>query len=36
MQAKFQNADTQNLRAGYYSDHGTDINNLWDQNVPGK
>jgi len=36
VQAKFQSADTQNLRAGYYSDHGTDINNLWDQNVPGK
>lgn len=35
-QAKFQSADTQNLRPGYYSDHTTDINNLWDQNVPGK
>ncbi len=36
VQAKFQSADTQNLRPGYYSDHNTDINNLWDQNVPGK
>lgn len=36
LQAKFKDADTQNLRPGYYSDHGTDINNLWDQNVPGK
>ena len=35
-QAKFAGADTQNLRAGYNSDHATDINNLWDQNVPGK
>ncbi|MEO7060976.1 MAG: extracellular solute-binding protein [Lapillicoccus sp.] len=35
-QALFKDADTQNLRPGYYSDHGTDINNLWDQNVPGK
>ncbi len=29
-------AATQNLRAGYYPDHGSDINNLWDQNVPGR
>ena len=36
VQAKFKDADTQNLRPGYFSDHGTDINNLWDQNVPGK
>lgn len=35
-QAKFAGADTQNLRPGYNSDHATDINNLWDQNVPGK
>jgi putative spermidine/putrescine transport system substrate-binding protein len=36
VQAKFKDADTQNLRPGYYADHATDINNLWDQNVPGK
>jgi putative spermidine/putrescine transport system substrate-binding protein len=24
-----------NLRPGYFSDHGDDINNLWDQKVPG-
>lgn len=36
VQAKFKDADTQNLRPTYFADHGTDINNLWDQNVPGK
>lgn len=36
VQAKFKDDDTQNLRPGYFSDHATDINNLWDQNVPGK
>jgi putative spermidine/putrescine transport system substrate-binding protein len=36
VQAQFKDADTQNLRPGYFSDHATDINNLWDQNVPGK
>ncbi len=36
VQAQFKDADTQNLRPGYFADHATDINNLWDQNVPGK
>lgn len=36
IQAKFKEADTQNLRPGYFADHATDVNNLWDQNVPGK
>jgi putative spermidine/putrescine transport system substrate-binding protein len=36
VQAKFASADTQNIRPTYYADHSTDINNLWDQNVPGK
>lgn len=36
VQAKFKDADTANLRAGYSSDHNSDLNNLWDTNVPGK
>lgn len=36
IQAKFQAADANNLRPGYFPDHSSDINNLWDQNVPGK
>ncbi len=36
IQAKFQSADANNLRPGYFPDHNSDINNLWDQNVPGK
>jgi len=36
VQARFKDADTANLRAGYSSDHNSDLNNLWDTNVPGK
>lgn len=36
VQTKFKDADTANLRAGYSSDHNSDLNNLWDTNVPGK
>ncbi len=36
IQAKFKDADANNLRPGYYPDHSSDMNNLWDQNVPGK
>ena len=34
--AKFANADTNNLRKGYYDQMGKDLNKLWDQKVPGK
>lgn len=33
---KFKDADTNNLRKGYYDQMGKDINNLWDQKVPGQ
>ncbi len=36
IQAKFQAADANNLRPGYFPDHSSDINNQWDQKVPGK
>lgn len=36
VKAKFKNADTNNLRKGYYDQMGKDINNLWDQKVPGQ
>lgn len=36
LQDKFANADTNNLRKGYYSDMSKDVNNLWDQKVPGQ
>ncbi|MDQ6714970.1 MAG: extracellular solute-binding protein [Actinomycetota bacterium] len=36
IQAKFKAADANNLRPGYFPDHNSDINNQWDQNVPGK
>ncbi|MDQ6752233.1 MAG: extracellular solute-binding protein [Actinomycetota bacterium] len=36
VQAKFQNADTNNLRKGYFDQMGKDLNNLWDQKVPGQ
>lgn len=36
IQAKFESADANNLRPGYFADHSSDINNQWDQNVPGK
>ncbi|GAA3113672.1 putative spermidine/putrescine transport system substrate-binding protein [Kribbella aluminosa] len=34
--AKFANADTRNLRKGYYDQMGKDLNKLWDEKVPGK
>lgn len=36
IQAKFQAADANNLRPGYFPDHSSDISNQWDQKVPGK
>ncbi|GAA2198630.1 extracellular solute-binding protein [Sinomonas flava] len=33
---KFQNADTNNLRKGYFDQMSKDMNNLWDQKVPGQ
>ncbi len=36
IQQKFASADANTLRPGYNPDHASDINNLWDQNVPGK
>ena len=35
MKKEFAAAQPGNLRPGYFSDHGDDINNLWDQKVPG-
>jgi len=36
IQARFESADANNLRPGYFPDHSSDINNQWDQKVPGK
>jgi len=36
IQEKFAAADANTLRPGYNPDHSSDINNLWDQNVPGQ
>ncbi|HEY3561928.1 MAG TPA: extracellular solute-binding protein [Kribbella sp.] len=36
LQGKFANADTNNLRKGYFDSMTKDLNNLWDQKVPGK
>lgn len=36
VQHQFKNAHPDQLRADYNSDHGNDLKNLWDQNVPGK
>ncbi|RZU18474.1 putative spermidine/putrescine transport system substrate-binding protein [Kribbella rubisoli] len=36
LQAKFANADTNNLRKGYFDSMTKDLNQLWDQKVPGK
>lgn len=36
LQDKFATADTKNLRQGYYNDMSKDMNNLWDQKVPGQ
>jgi len=36
IQARFAAADANTLRPGYNPDHNSDINNLWDQNVPGQ
>ena len=36
VQAKFADVDPNNLRPEYFPDHNSDINDLWDQNVPGK
>lgn len=36
LQTKFANADTNNLRKGYFDSMTKDLNNLWDQKVPGK
>jgi putative spermidine/putrescine transport system substrate-binding protein len=33
---KFKDADTNNLRKGYFDQVGKDLNNLWDQKVPGQ
>jgi putative spermidine/putrescine transport system substrate-binding protein len=33
---KFKDADTNNLRKGYFAQMGKDLNNLWDQKVPGQ
>ncbi|GAA2099719.1 extracellular solute-binding protein [Microlunatus panaciterrae] len=35
VQEEFKDAKPDQLRPGYNSDHGNDINNLWDQKVPG-
>ena len=34
--AKFEDADPSALRPSYYSEMGADMNNLWDQKVPGQ
>ncbi|WP_334172968.1 extracellular solute-binding protein [Sinomonas sp.] len=36
LQDKFANADTNNLRKGYFDQMSKDLNNLWDQKVPGQ
>lgn len=36
MKEKFKDADTNNLRKGYFDQMGKDLNNLWDQKVPGQ
>ncbi|MDQ4504166.1 extracellular solute-binding protein [Sinomonas sp. ASV322] len=36
LKEKFANADTNNLRKGYFDQMSKDINNLWDQKVPGQ
>jgi putative spermidine/putrescine transport system substrate-binding protein len=36
VQAQFKDAKPDQLRPTYNTDHGNDIKNLWDQNVPGK
>jgi putative spermidine/putrescine transport system substrate-binding protein len=36
VQAEFKDARPDQLRPTYNTDHGDDIKNLWDQNVPGK
>ncbi len=36
IQQKFAAADANTLRPGYSPDHNADINNLWDQKVPGQ
>jgi putative spermidine/putrescine transport system substrate-binding protein len=33
---KFKDADTNNLRKGYFDQMSKDMNNLWDQKVPGQ
>lgn len=33
---KFKDADTNNLRKGYFDQMSKDLNNLWDQKVPGQ
>jgi putative spermidine/putrescine transport system substrate-binding protein len=33
---KFKDADTNNLRKGYFDQMGKDLNSLWDQKVPGQ
>ncbi|MGI8458918.1 MAG: extracellular solute-binding protein [Propionibacteriaceae bacterium] len=35
VQSEFADANIGELRPGYNSDHGNDINNLWEQKVPG-
>ena len=36
IQNDFKDADTTNLRKGYFSQMGSDLSNLWDQEVPGQ
>ena len=36
IQEKLKNADTANLRKGYFSQMGSDMANLWEQMVPGQ
>lgn len=36
IQVEFKDADTSNLRRGYFSQMGSDLSNLWDQEVPGQ
>ena len=36
IQEDLKDADTSNLRKGYFSQMGSDMNNLWDQMVPGQ
>ncbi|MFF0264063.1 extracellular solute-binding protein [Kribbella sp. NPDC004536] len=36
LQSKWANANTDNLRKGYFDSMTKDLNNLWDQKVPGK